>query len=282
MERLLSYLKEKDIIRKYQIIFDKYFNYDLLNLVNKDEINELISSNEYEAVIKLYEIVNSKKINEDIKLHILSLESPLKIKYSLRLAISNAFNSDEDKTQYISALCESNEDVVRYAYQIANSNLYINSIDGINCVKMVGKCNEEVLLQVLDILHSPKYREDEEFNDFLSLIKDCKEDYIAKYMGDLFKNEDNDLKRVPMSSISILLCSKGSKQAYYAYKILSDEKIRNKGNIDVIALLIAMCDDERIAKNTYEIVLDEINLYEDYPSNKVYDIMCVPKVKVKR
>lgn len=275
IKNFFKFLKDNDIIMKYQIVFNRVLSYEELLAINEEDINKIISGSQIDAVIKLYEVINSIEVNQNIKEYILSLDSDEKIKYCLRLAVFDNFDNDLDKMNYVKALNESNEDVVKYAYNIAMSPLYKDTTDRIDYIKMIGKSKEECILSALDILYNPIYRKDEDLYEFMELVSLAKEDYIVEYMKYLFIEKE----RIPMSYIRTLLCSKGSKQAYYTYKILNDEKALKKDNIDVIAMLIATCEDENL-KNKYETLIYDLNMEDEYPAYKAYDIIN-SKVKVK-
>lgn len=263
MKRLLNYIKGNDIIKKYQIIFDKYFNFESLLLISDEDVDKIICTDEYFSIINLYEVINDVKIDDDIKQYIHSLEDKEVIKYCLRLSISQEFDNEEKKYEYIKALGKSNRDSVRFAYGIASSKLYIESIDGIDYVRMISGCKGEVALHLIDILHSNKYRNDENFYEFINLVKDTKEAYIAEYMVDLFKNEDSIIERIPVSSMAILMCSKGRKQAYYASNILTNDILIEKGLSNSIAFMIAMCEEEEIAHKAYLTIMDNSIINND-------------------
>ena len=262
MKNLLMFIKRYDIVRKYQITFDKYLDLEKLLLIDDKDIDRIMCENESYSLITLYEIINGVKINDDIKEYISLLDDNEVIRYCLRLSISQEFKNDEEKEEYIKALSESNSDSVRFAYGIASSKLYINSDDGIEYVKMISKCKSDVAIHLIDILHTKSYREDDELYEFINLVKDAKEGYIAEYMVDLFKNEDTNVERPSISSISILMNSKGRRQAYYASSILTSERLIESGNSNKLASIIACCEDDEKAKNIYSSILssDEIDL----------------------
>ena len=85
-----------------------------------------------------------------------------------------------------------------------------------------------------------------ELFNFIELVKETKQEYIAQYMAKLFKNEYDYGNRVLLSYISVLLSSKGSNQAFYAYNILTNEKMLKRDDISLIALIVAMSDDEEV------------------------------------
>jgi len=135
-------------------------------------------------------------------------------------------------------------------------------------------------------LHSEKYRNDEELFEFVKLVKDVKKYYIAEYMIDLFKNEDTHIERIPISYMSILMNSKGRKQAYLSHKILTNEELLKREDVTVITLLIAMCDDEDKAYNAFETVVDKDNINNEELFDVVFNIvnedLINGKVKVKK
>jgi len=263
MKNLLNHIKKYDLVRKYQLTFDKYFDFEKLLLIDDKDVDRIIGNNEYYSLIELYEIINSIKINNEIKEYICLLDDNEVIKYCLRLSTLDDFNSDEEKCEYVKALSESNSDSVRFTYGVASSKLYINSEDGLLYVKMISKCKSDVLVQLIDILHTKKYREDEEFFEFINIVKDAKEGYIAEYMVDLFKNEDTQLERLSISNMALLMASKGRKQAYYAKNILTNEKLTHNGTSESIAKILVSCEDEEKAYNIYSSILnDKISLNE--------------------
>ena len=140
---------------------------------------------------------------------------------------------------------------------------------------MISKCKSDVLVHLIDILHTKKYREDEELYEFISIVKDAKEGYIAEYMVDLFKNEDTQAKRISIYKMSILMDSKGRKQAYYAKNVLTNEKLIESGTSESFAKVIASCEDEDKANNIYSSILNgKINMGE------ILDILNNPSEKV--
>lgn len=282
---LLEYLKNKDIIILYQSSFDKFLDLSQIDLISNKDIDSIICENKYESIIRLYETINNVKISENIKDYIYSLSDANIIKYCLRLAVSQDFSNDELKLDYIKALSLSNESVVKYTYQVAASNLYNSSSDGIKYVEAVGKCNEVSLLSLMHILHSKKYRDDDELLPFINLVKDVDKDYIIEYMVDLFKNGDSDAKRIPLSYISILMSSKGITQAKYVNKILCEEELVKREDISIIALLIAMCDEEDKIYKVYEIIKDKNMANNEQLFDIIYNIinynMTDSKVKIK-
>ena len=172
-------------------------------------------------------------------------------------------NNSNEKYEYIKALSESNSDSVRFTYGVASSKLYINSDDGLSYVKMISKCKSEVAIHLINILHSKKYREDDELYEFINIVKDAKEAYIAEYMVDLFKNEDSNEERISISNMSILMNSKGRRQAYYAKSVLTNEKLIEIGTSESIAKVLVSCEDEEKANKIYSSILnDKIDLDE--------------------
>lgn len=256
MKNLLNHIKKYDLVRKYQLTFDKYFDFEKLLLIDDKDIDRIIGNNEYYSLIELYEIINGIKINNEIKEYICLLDDNEVIKYCLRLSTLDDFNSDEEKCEYVKALSESNSDSVRFTYGVASSKLYINSTDGLLYVKMISKCKSDVLVHLIDILHTKKYREDEEFFEFINIVKDTKEGYIAEYMVDLFRNEDTQLERISISNMAILMASKGRRQAYYAKNILTNEKLTHNGTSESIAKVLVSCDDEENAYKIYSSILN--------------------------
>lgn len=244
-------------------------------LIDDDDVDKIICDNEYYSIANLYEIITGININDDIMKYICSLEENEVIKYCLRLSVSQEFINEEKKFEYIKALSESNSDSVRYAYGVASFKHYINSEDGLSYVKMISKCKSDVLVHLIDILHTKKYREDEELYEFISIVKDAKEGYIAEYMVDLFKNEDTQAKRISIYKMSILMDSKGRKQAYYAKNVLTNEKLIESGTSESFAKVIASCEDEDKANNIYSSILNgKINMDE------ILDILNNPSEKV--
>jgi hypothetical protein len=67
IKRFLKFLSEEDIIMKYQIIFNRVLCYDELLKIKEEDIEKIISSSQIDAVIKLYEVINFRKINEQLK-----------------------------------------------------------------------------------------------------------------------------------------------------------------------------------------------------------------------
>lgn len=283
-KKLLEYLKNEDIIILYQSSFDKYFDLNKIDLISDKEIDSIICDNKYESVIRLYEVINNVKIDENIKQYICSLSNAKVIRYCLKLAISQDFVNDDLKLEYIKALSLSNEEVVKYTYQVAASKLYNSSDDGIKYVKAAGKCNEVALLSLIHILHSKKYSSDDELLPFMNMVKDVDKDYIIDYMIDLFKNEDSNTERIPLSYMSILISSKGITQASYVNKILIDEELIKRDDISIIALLVSMCEDVDKAYEAYEIIKDNKNNEQLF--DIVFDIVnentINSKVKIKR
>lgn len=212
MNDLLKYIKEHDIIRKYQMIFDRLFKYEELEFINDMEAREIICENEYESIVKLYEKVNNEKICDDIKKHIYSLNKPEVIKYCLRLAISKEFDDDEKKKEYIYALSESNEDVIRYAYGIASSKDYIEKKDGIEFVKEMGSCSSYLALSITNILHSKYFIDDEYSLEFIKYLKEIEEESIIEYLTYLLENEDFSVERMSLSNIIKIFQNEQSKQ----------------------------------------------------------------------
>jgi len=174
--RLLEHLKKHQIIQKYQLIFDKYFKEELLLKISDSEINEIICDNEYKSVVRLYEIVNDTKINDDILNNIYSLDDFEIIRYCLRLSISNDFDDDNKKYEYLKALSKSNSEVVRYAYGVASSKQFIDKIDGIKYVKMIGNCNDDIALILMYFLHNNNIMNREDAYQITSLIAQCNDE----------------------------------------------------------------------------------------------------------
>lgn len=263
MKKLLKYIKEYDIVRKYQIIFDKYLDFEKLLLIEDKDLNRVMCNNEYYSLLGLYEIINGIKINDEIKEFICLLDNTEVKKYCLRLSTLQDFDSDEEKFKFIKALSESDSDSVRFTYGVASSKLYINSDDGISYVNMISKCKSDVAIHLLEILHSKKYREDNDLYEFVNIVKDAKDGYIAEYMVDLFKNEDSPLERISIFNIAILMNSKGRRQAYYAKNVLTNEKLIENGISERIAKILVSCEDEGKTSKIYSSILDDkINLDE--------------------
>lgn len=270
--KLLKYIKENDIVVKYQTIFDRFFSYETLYLISEEEIEEIISLDIYESVIKLFEVLNSVKIPDNIKKYILSIDDFEILKYCLRLSVCKNFDDENKKFEYIKALGESKSESVRYAYGVASSKLYINSDDGVKYVEEIGKCNSDIIIPIIDILHNRKCRNDDELFNFLELVKEVKEEYIAEYMSKLFKNEYDYENRVPLSYISVLLSSKGSNQAFYAYSILTNEKMLKRDDVSLIALIVAMSDDEEVY-NKYNLFVNSDFLDNSATSVAIYNMI---------
>lgn len=207
-KKLLKYLKDKDIARKYQIIFDRLFNYESLELITDKEASKIMCENEYESIIRLYEVVNNVKLDEDIKNYIYSLNKPEVIKYSLRLLVSKDFHDDEKKKEYIYALSESCEESIRYAYGIASSKAYINKEDGIEFVKEIGSCNEYIALNLINIVHSEHFINDKNLLKFIKMVKDIEDESIIEYIRCLFENEYFSRERMSLDNMIEILESK--------------------------------------------------------------------------
>jgi len=263
MKNLLKYIKKYDIVRKYQITFDKYLDFEKLLLIDDKDVDRIIGNNEYYSLIDLYENINGIKIYNEIKEYVCLLDDNEVIRYCLRLSTLDCFNTEEEKLEYIKALSMSSSDSVRFAYGVASSKLYINTKDGIEYVKMISECKRDVAIHLLEVLHSKKYREDVDLYEFISIIKDAKEGYIAEYMVDLFKNEDSPIERPSISNISILMNSKGRRQAYYAKSVLINEKLIENGTSESIAKILVSCEDELIANKIYSDILNnQVNIDE--------------------
>lgn len=270
--RLTKYIEENDIVRLYQMTFDKYLDIKIFDLLSEEEINLIINLDKFEVIVFLYEKFNNIKINDEIKKYIYSLEDGEIKKYCLRLSITDEFKTESDKLNYIKALSESNNDVVKFAYGIASTSQYIDSDIGVEYVKVVGKCNDNIMVPLIYFLHSNIDIDDSNTLEFASLLKNVKEDYIAEYMISLFKNENTNIDRIPLSHISVLMCSKGSRQAYYAHNILKNEMLVEKGVSSSIAFIIATCEDEEKAHKLYLSSIDENVIKRDDIVDVIYRV----------
>lgn len=285
--RLTRYLEENNIVRLYQITFDKYLDTKLFDLLSEDDINLIINLDKYESMVFLYEKFNNIKIDNQIKKYIYSLENDEIKRYCLRLSISDEFKIESAKLEYIKVLSESDSNVVKFAYGIASSKQYIDSDFGIDYVKTVGKCSDNIMIPLVYFLHSNIDINDSNTLNFINLLKNVKEDYIAEYMISLFKEHGN-IERIPLSHISVLMCSKGSRQAYYAHNILKNEMLVEKGVSSAIAFIIATCENEEKAHKLYLSSIDENVIKRDdiidviYRVSEKYDnLKYQNKIKIK-
>lgn len=250
--RLTKYIEENDIVRLYQMTFDKYLDTNLFSSLNDNEINLIINLDKYESIVFLYEKFNNVKIDEEIKKYIYSLSNNEIKRYSLRFSISDEFKTNDRKLDYIKALSESESSTVKFAYGIASNKKYIDSDFGIDYVKLVGKCDDNIMIPLIYFLHSNINIDDSNTFDFVNLLTSVKEEYIATNMISLFKNES-----IPLLHISVLKCSKGSAQTYYAHNILKNVTLVDKGVSTNIAFIIATCEDEEKAYKLYLSSIDE-------------------------
>lgn len=274
--KLLNYIKENDIIRIYQMSFDRILDLDLLSCLSDDDINSIISNNKYESVARLYEKINNTKINSDILNYIYSLTDEKIIRYCLRTSVSNKFDSDFRKKKFIKVIGESNSDVVQYTYGIANSDLYCNSSDGIKFAKVISKVNKDAILPLIYLVHNPKYRSDSETYSFVNLVKDVEKDYIMEDMVNLFTLDNRPL----LSNMSTVMCSRSSKNAYYVSELLKKPLLNEREDIIVILMMIAMCEDVDNVFEAYNYVLNnitDINLYDN-----VFERVNNNNIKVKQ
>lgn len=203
-----KYLKDNDIVRKYQIIFDKLFNFDSLELINDKEIAEIMCEDEIKSIVKLYEIVNSVKISEDIKSYIFSLDNIEVMKYCLRLAVNISFYSTDKMKEYIYALGNSNPDVVRYNYGIASSQIYIEKEDGVYFVKEYGKCNERLAFNLLDILYSDCYKDDIYLLEFIKTVREINDKNVIDYINCLVEIQNFSIEKISLKEMIKLIQEK--------------------------------------------------------------------------
>lgn len=274
--KLLNYIKENDIIRIYQMSFDRILDLDLLSCLSDDDINSIISNNKYESVARLYEKINNTKINSDILNYIYSLTDEKIIRYCLRTSVSNKFDSDFRKKEFIKVIGESNSDVVQYTYGIANSDLYCNSSDGIKFAKVISKVNKDAILPLIYLVHNPKYRSDSETYSFVNLVKDVEKDYIMEDMVNLFTLDNRPL----LSNMSTVMCSRSSKNAYFVSELLKKPLLNEREDIIIILMMIAMCEDVDNVFEAYNYVLNnitDINLYDN-----VFERVNKNNIKVKQ
>ncbi len=274
--KLLNYIKENDIIRIYQMSFDRILDLDLLSCLSDDDINSIISNNKYESVARLYEKINNTKINSDILNYIYSLTDEKIIRYCLRTSVSNKFDSDFRKKEFIKVIGESNSDVVQYTYGIANSDLYCNSSDGIKFAKVISKVNKDAILPLIYLVHNPKYRSDSETYSFVNLVKDVEKDYIMEDMVNLFTLDNRPL----LSNMSTVMCSRSSKNAYFVSELLKKPLLNEREDIIIILMMIAMCEDVDNVFEAYNYVLNnitDINLYDN-----VFERVNNNNIKVKQ
>lgn len=258
---LLNYIKENDIIRIYQMSFDRILDLDLLSCLSDEDINSIMSNNKYESVVRLYEKINNTKINSDILDYIYSLTDEKIIRYCLRTSISNKFDSDFRRKEFIKVLGDSNSDVVQYTYGIANSDLYCNSSDGIKFAKVISKVNKDAIIPLIYLVHDPKYRADSETYSFVNLVKDVEKDYIMEDMVNLFTLDN----RPTLSNMSTVMCSRSSNNAYLVSELLKNPLLNEREDIIIILMMIAMCEDVDNAFEAYNYVLNnttDINLYD--------------------
>lgn len=280
--RLTKYIEENDIVRLYQMTFDKYLDTKLFSSLNENEINLIINLDKYESIVFLYEKFNNVKINEEIKKYIYSLSNNEIKRYSLRLSISDEFKTNNKKLDYIKALSESESSAVKFAYGIASNKKYIDSDFGIDYVKLVGKCDDNIMLPLIYFLHSNINIDDSNTFEFVNLLTSVKEEYIATNMISLFKNES-----IPLSHISVLMCSKGSTQTYYAHNILKNVTLVDKGVSTNIAFIIATCEDEEKAYKLYLSSIDEDVIKRDnivdiiYKASEKYNSKNKDKIMIK-
>lgn len=258
---LLNYIKENDIIRIYQMSFDRILDLDLLSCLSDEDINSIMSNNKYESVVRLYEKINNTKINSDILDYIYSLTDEKIIRYCLRTSISNKFDSDFRRKEFIKVLGDSNSDVVQYTYGIANSDLYCNSSDGIKFAKVISKVNKDAIIPLIYLVHDSKYRADSETYSFVNLVKDVEKDYIMEDMVNLFTLDS----RPTLSNMSTVMCSRSSNNAYLVSELLKNPLLNERKDIIIILMMIAMCEDVDNAFEAYNYVLNnttDINLYD--------------------
>ena len=280
--RLTRYIEENDIVRLYQMTFDKYLDTKLFSLLNENEINLIINLDKYESIVFLYEKFNNVKIDEEIKKYIYSLSNNEIKRYSLRLSISDEFKTNDRKLDYIKALSESESSAVKFAYGIASTKKYIDSDFGIDYIKLVGKCDDNIMIPLIYFLHSNINIDDNKTLEFVNLLTSVKEEYIATNMISLFKNES-----IPLSHISVLMCSKGSAQTYYAHNILKNVTLVDKGVSTNIAFIIATCEDEEKAYKLYLSSIDEDIIKRDdivdiiYKASEKYNSKNKDKIMIK-
>ena len=249
MKKLLLFIRENHVIKEYESLFDKMFDFESLFKLKNSDVSDIVNSDM--PSVKLYELVNNIKIDDNITDYIYHLKDVNFKKYALRIAASNIINN-EDKFEYIRSLCHSkNVNNARYTYSLIMNDSIRNNENCKEYVDIVSKSNSEVSVQIRDLLFENTFFENDKILDVCKIVSKADKEYIARYMIELYKNKVLSDEAISLEDISVLLYSKGIKQASYTYELLNDDEFINRKDHVLIAFFIANANFDYQAYNGY-------------------------------
>ena len=248
-KEFLMYLKNNDVIRKYEMLFDKVFDFE--SLLSIDDSNfSIIMSDAFLSPVRLYECINNIKIDDKILDYITNLSNEEAIKYSLRLSVSNI--SNDEKLKYIKSVCLDNSNTIKYAYSLVVNEDLRRSNRLSKYIELIVNSNIFSAVRMRDLILE---KDDADTLELCNLLSKTDKEYIMDNMIRLH-NFDSTINPI------VLLFSKGEIQSKCAYEVLL-----NKGKIGdeayKYAYLIANSVDER---RSYDMMLSLL---------KKHDIDCI-------
>lgn len=272
MKKFLKYLKNNNLIKSYEIIFDKYFNYDDILNISQSDAYDIISSNEYCAVIRLYEILNGVYINDELKEKILGFSDKEKIKYALRIAISSLI-LDEDKLKYIEVLNECRSENIKHSYGILCKKEVLENIHSFDYAKMVGTSNYDVSLLLTNLIFEDSFLKKDDSYEFSKCVSKAESEYTARYMIELYKEFNT-----PLSFIEKMLNTEDYEQAKYTYKLMSNDDILKRDDALDLINKISISDEPKRDYNEILGIKERDIGYETCSFNEVLKTRNIDKI----
>jgi len=273
MKKLLRLFRNNNIIELYEDIFDKVFDLKKIVLISDEDAFEIMCNSDIMCVVKLYEVINNVCISEKVKEYIQTINDREKIKYILRLAISNSFDNEELRLNYIDTICEvEDNESIKYAYAVANDKRVNSNENGLEYVRIVGNTKKDISIHIRDLLLQNGFLDDVDAFEFVKTLSYAKEEYIVEYMISLYNSKIFE-EKIPVEYLSVLLSSKGITQAQYAYDILKNKEMMKRKDGLFIALAIATREETYQAERGYIALTDKNLLEREDASQLIFEII---------
>lgn len=257
--RLLKTIKENNYIKRFKEIFNLNINLSDILLINEIDANKIINSSFSDSVglIKLYEIITGKKIDDNIENELFYSTDEV-LKYSINIINSNIIDNKED---YIKVLNKGKEKSIKYAYYLTTKEEIVNHLYGLSIINVVSKSDENISMYLRDIFSMEDILNNSSFNELFQLIISCKNIEKMKY---IYKLCNLNLITSPdfIENIKLIINANSSEELKIIYKQILNipivdstpentcellEKYINENNIDKVLYIISY-ESEKVKK----------------------------------